>query len=220
MAIIKTSTTPAFAVPAFDATAVISAHRRLTESVGKTMSAFIDACIVAGIPRDEAGCKAVAAKVETDLLDVIKAGLVKGGVDISTLDRADLWTAAATHGFIARSTASALCNAAARMFYWSGQTGADGQPVPVRYASTLATDPRFALPWSKAFDTTKSVKADAGRVQVPAGGDVQTPAKATSRADLDKAIRNAIKIARALTLNGLAADLLDAARGTLTDFTE
>lgn len=220
MAIIHTSTKPEFNVPAFDAHAVLGAHRRLTEAVGKTVTAFLDACIVAGIPRDEAGCKAIAGKVESDLLDAIKAGLVKARVDIANLDRTDLWSAAADHGFIARSTAAALCNAAARMHYWSGQMDAADKPIAVRYSTKLATDARYALPWSKAFDPAKSVKSDAARVQAPAGGDVQQPAKATSRADLDKALRNAISIARKLTLHGLAADILDAVRKTLTDFAE
>ena len=76
----------------------------------------------------------------------------------------------------------------------------------VEWAPTLKNDPEMALPWSKKAAAAAATKA--GKVI------------STSREDLDSTIRKMLQQARALHLEGFAADVLDLAIDRLEGFTE
>jgi hypothetical protein len=189
--IVKTTTKPTVTAPAFvGALAIFNTEAKLSkalsaaaDAVQVTMQSYVDACLGAGLPKTEDGCKAIGKAIVGAMAEVIRENLPStAGVskkDAANMDLPALWTLSP----IPKKTITEYAQGAQRAFFHG-----------VPWSPRLKNDPDKGLPWGKAKGSAGSA-GTAGKVE------------STDRAALDATLSKALRQARMLGLGGFAADM-------------
>lgn len=148
---------------------------------------LVDAIDVAGIARDEAGVKMVKKAISTGFREAMSLA-------------AELATVSGQRT-LAEGSIGVYINRAVKMWFYSQKdkklaAARNAASIPQAYVDKLAT------PFSRGGGRPAAKKA--------------SEVVSTSREDLDKAIADAIRIAKALGLGGFAASIEDLAKASLS----
>lgn len=154
---------------------------------------LVDEIDVAGIARDEAGVKMVKKAISTGFREVM--GLA-----------AEL-AAMSNQRTLAEGSIGVYINRAVKMWYYS-----NGKDKKITAARNPGKDQKAYIPQAYVDKLATPFSRGGGR---PAAKKA-SPVESTSREDLDKAIADAIRIAKALGLGGFAASIEDLVKASLS----
>lgn len=183
---------------------IVGAYRELDKANaahGSTTSfavtSLVTAISVAGIPRTEAGVKMVKAAVKAAFEAQYE------GEDPLTEDKWLLGDCIAM-GLIAEASVSQYRNRAVKLWFHSAKNPKLKEAIKAGIIPNAVLDP-LPTPFARGGGRPKAAAKTASKVV------------STSREDLDKAIADAIRIAKALGLGGFAASIEDLAKASLSE---